>query len=378
MDLEGALRVGLVARAGRVERVRIVSTRPDVARLMLQGRSRSEIRATLPRLFSVCSHSQAAASDLACAVAASEPAGEDVLARCRTAVSSEVVREYAWSVLLDWPRRIAEHPAGAAIAAARTAQAGRSCETLPVGADAQAIALAVFGVDADEWLAIRSARELEAWIDAGPTAAARFVRRVRDEAAAGDAAATAADDDEVIGREAAVPLLQGRDRILAMAEIWSACEADAEFARRPTWHGQPAETGALARLQSDPLVAELTRAPGGRVFTRFVARLRELARLLAGGDLLAVGVRPLPARGAAAWVENARGLLLHLVRFDDERATTYRIVAPTEWNFHPAGAMAAALLGSPAPDPETLSLRAMRIAQSLDPCVACRVEIDDA
>ena len=89
-------------------------------------------------------------------------------------------------------------------------------------------------------------------------------------------------------------------------------------------------------------------------------------------------MRALPARGAAAWVENARGLLIHLVRFDTERAATYRIVAPTEWNFHPAGAMAAALLGSPAPDPETLCLRATRIAQSLDPCVACRVEIDDA
>jgi len=369
VDLEGTLRVGLVARAGHVERVRITSTRPDVARLLLQGRRRSEIHATLPRLFSVCSHSQAAAGDLACAVAAGEPASEDVLARCRAGVSAEVVREYAWSVLLEWPRRIGEQPAGDAIAAARTAQAGRSCATLPVGADAQAIAVAVFGVGAEEWLAIRSARELDAWIDAGPTAAARFIRRVRDETAA---------EGDIARREAAVPLLQGRDRILAMAEIWRACEVDAEFARRPTWHGQPAETGALARLQSDPLVGELTRTPAGRVFTRFVARLRELARLLAGRELLAVGVRALPAQGAAAWVENARGLLIHLVHFDDERAATYRIVAPTEWNFHPAGALTTALVGSPAPDPETLMSRAARMAQSLDPCVACNVEIDDA
>jgi hypothetical protein len=370
VDLEGALRIGLVARAGRVERVRIASTRPDVAGLLLQGRRRGEIHATLPRLFSVCSHSQAAAGDLACAVAAGEPAGEDVLARCRAAVSAEVVREYAWSVLLEWPRRIGELPAGDAIAAARTAQAARSCATLPVGDDALAIALAAFGVGAEEWLAIRSARELDAWIDAGPTAAARFIRRVRDE--------MAACDGDVARREAAVPLLQGRDRILAMAEIWAACEADAGFARQPTWHGQPAETGALARLQSDPLVGELTRTPAGRVFTRFVARLRELARLLAGREPLAVGVRALPASGAAAWVENARGLLIHLVHFDNERAARYRIVAPTEWNFHPAGAMAAALVGSPAPDPETLKSHATRMAQSLDPCVACRVEIDDA
>jgi len=86
VDLEGTLRIGLVARAGRVERVRIASTRPDVAGLLLQGRRRSEIRATLPRLFSVCSHSQAAAGDLACAVAAGEAAGEVLLQDLPTAV----------------------------------------------------------------------------------------------------------------------------------------------------------------------------------------------------------------------------------------------------------------------------------------------------
>jgi hypothetical protein len=370
VDLEGAMRIGLVAGAGRVERIRITSTRPDAARLLLQGRSRSEIRATLPRLFSVCGHSQAAAGELACAVAAGEPARDDVLARCRAEVSAEVVREYAWSVLLDWPRRTGEQPTDAAIAAARTSEVARARATLPIDGDAHAIAMAAFGVGAEEWLAVRSSRELDLWVDAGETAAARFVRRMRDE--------EPAKSSDVALHEAAVPLLQGRDRILAMAEIWAACQADPEFPRRPTWHGLPAETGALARLQSDPLIGELTRIRAGRVFARFVARLRELARLLAGRDALAVGVRALPSDGAAAWVENARGLLIHLVRFEDERAVTYRIVAPTEWNFHPEGAMAAALVGSPAPDPETLTLRAARIAHSLDPCVACRVEIDDA
>jgi len=369
VDLEGALRIGLVAGAGRVERVRISSTRPDAARLLLQGRRRAEIHATLPRLFSVCSHSQAAAGDLACAVAMGEAASEDMLTHCRAEVSAEVVREYAWSVLLDWPRRIGEHPAAGAIAAVRVAEAARTCATLPVGDDAHAIAMAAFGVGAEEWLAIRSAAELDDWIDAGPTPAARFVRQVRDEIAS---------DGDMVRREAAVPLLQGRDRILAMAEIWADCEADAGFVRRPIWHGLPAETGALARLQSDPLVGALTRSPASRVFTRFVARLRELARLLAAGEPLSLGVRALPSRGAAAWVENARGLLIHLVHFEDDRAACYRIVAPTEWNFHPAGAVAAALVGSPAPDPETLILRASRMAQSLDPCVACRVEFDDA
>ena len=125
-------------------------------------------------------------------------------------------------------------------------------------------------------------------------------------------------------------------------------------------------------------IGELTRACAGRVLPRFVARLRELARLLAGRDSLAIGMRSLPSRGAAAWVENARGLLVHHVRFEDGRAATYRIVAPTDWNFHPDGAVAAALVGAPAADREALRQRAGRVVHSLDPCVACRVEIEDA
>lgn len=370
MELEGALRIGLAVGGGRVERVRITSTRLDVARLLLQGRSRGEILAALPRLFSVCAHSQAAAGELACAVAVGELARDGVLARCRAEVSAEVVREYARSVLLDWPRRIGEQPAADAVAAARTSEATRARARPPTGDEADAIARATFGVDAEEWLSARSSDELERWIDAGATAAARFIRRMRDE--------EAANKGDTARNEAAVPLLQGRDRILAMAEIWAACQADPEFPSRPTWHGLPAETGALARLQSDPLVGELTRACTGRVLPRFVARLRELARLLAGRDSLAVGMRSLPSGGAAAWVENARGLLVHHVRFEDGRAATYRIVAPTEWNFHPEGAVAAALVGAPAADREKLRQRALRVVHSLDPCVACRVEVEDA
>ena len=52
---------------------------------------------------------------------------------------------------------------------------------------------------------------------------------------------------------------------------------------------------------------------------RFVARLRELALLLAGRATAAVGAMALPAGGGVAWVENARGLLVHQVRLAQDR-----------------------------------------------------------
>ncbi len=86
----------------------------------------------------------------------------------------------------------------------------------------------------------------------------------------------------------------------------------------------------------------------------------------------------MPSGGGIAWVENARGLLIHQVQLAEGRVARYCIVAPTEWNFHPRGALALALADVPAADAEEARRRALRLVHSLDPCVACRVEVDDA
>jgi hypothetical protein len=173
-------------------------------------------------------------------------------------------------------------------------------------------------------------------------------------------------------------LLDAHDRAAEMVRLWEACEADPGFVRRPTWRGGAAETGALARLRTDPLIDGLWHGRGSRVLARFVARLRELALLLAGRVSAAVGAQAGPSGGGIAWVENARGLLVHHVRLERDRAVAYRIVAPTEWNFHPEGALASALTLAPTGDLEALKRRVERMVHSLDPCVSCRVELDHA
>ena len=77
-----------------------------------------------------------------------------------------------------------------------------------------------------------------------------------------------------------------------------------------------------------------------------------------------------------AWVQNARGLLLHRVALDAQgMVDDYRIVAPTEWNFHPDGALVHGLTGLAADDEARLVRQARLAVQALDPCVACRVEV---
>jgi hypothetical protein len=89
-----------------------------------------------------------------------------------------------------------------------------------------------------------------------------------------------------------------------------------------------------------------------------------------GDELLALGALSLGPGEGLAWVEMARGLLVHRVRLEDSadgpRLADARVLAPTEWNVHPAGTLARAL---EALDPADAA-SAARLAVAFDPCVA--------
>ena len=76
-----------------------------------------------------------------------------------------------------------------------------------------------------------------------------------------------------------------------------------------------------------------------------------------------------PGTGLAQ-VQAARGLLVHRVQIDAGRVTGYRILAPTEWNFHPRGVVATGLadiVANTAPD--QLEPLARLFIAAVDPCV---------
>ncbi|MDE2370028.1 MAG: nickel-dependent hydrogenase large subunit [Burkholderiales bacterium] len=364
MALEGEIEVGLRLAAGRVAGVRIASTRPDVARLMLEGRERAQAQKLVPLLFSICGRSQGVAAELACAAAAGEPIDAAALRRLPHAVGAEIVREYAWRMLLDWPQALGEPASPAAVAAARGSLAWQ-------GDDADgsaAIAEAVYGMSATAWLALETPAAIQSWIAAGATVPARHLRRL------------CRDDEPGAAAQATVPLLPATDPALWVPALARVDDPDA--ARRPTRDGAAAETGALARRQQDPLIAAWLAAHPSRVPARALARLRELALLLAGRGDVALGACAVGPGAGLSWVENARGLLLHRVTLErsaeGDRVAQWRIVAPTDWNFHPEGALAVALRGQIAADPDQIKSHTQVLVHALDPCVSCRIGFDDA
>jgi coenzyme F420-reducing hydrogenase alpha subunit len=75
-------------------------------------------------------------------------------------------------------------------------------------------------------------------------------------------------------------------------------------------------------------------------------------------------------------VESARGRLYHACRLDgDGRIADYRIVAPTEWNFHPDGPFARLVAGARIGRGEVAKRRVERLAFVFDPCIKAEAEI---
>jgi len=76
-----------------------------------------------------------------------------------------------------------------------------------------------------------------------------------------------------------------------------------------------------------------------------------------------------------AQVQAARGLLIHRVAIHRGRISDYRILAPTEWNFHPRGVVFQGLAALPISDADTLARQAGLFVTAVDPCVDYHVTI---
>jgi hypothetical protein len=243
-----------------------------------------------------------------------------------------------------------------------------AAESLPLGLAAALHAVAersVFGERAADFHAVADAAALRAWTRRAGTAPAVALRAIVDHAAR-------------LGASDVALLASGTPDALAAA-VLAPLAADPGFARAPHWDGEARETGALARMADHPALVDWRTREGHGVAARLFARLVELAVML---DALATQ-EPLaswsPRAGTGiATVETARGLLLHRAEVGNGRVTRYAIVAPTEWNFHPHGPLARGLAQLPADDDAELERAAQLVVRSLDPCVACRVEIGHA
>ena len=381
MSLEGKLEVRVAWDGHRIRDARIISTRPFAASRVLEGRTPAEVTATVPLLFSLCGRAQRAAAAHALVAAGAQVDAPGV----PRDVVLETVQEHFWRLLIDWPQTM-RHPVDAAtiadvrrqIAALTGAQDAKSARERTVALHELAETLSataaqkIFGMSPQVWLTLGDADELAAWTDRGATLPAQLLGLLL----------------ETMPRLGCsdVVLMPPPAREALMRTVAPAMARQAAFSSAPTWDGKPVETGPLARMSSQPLVVALAARDGNSVATRMTARLAELATLLVelnapqadDRSISPVQSVPLARDEGLGAVQTARGLLLHRVCLQDGRVADYQIVAPTEWNFHPDGALVRGMLTIVADDSEALEQRTRLAVQALDPCVAFRIEVGHA
>ena len=345
VGLEGELRIGLRVRDARVERSRASPRRgPTRHAPLLQGRTRADGRR----------RGAAPVLDLRPFPGGGQRTG---LRRRRR---RDHRRRRCWRATAPRcrPRSCAKAP-GACCSSGRSGSASCPAPRRPppraaslgiqpgqaVGPGSGAIALAAFGASADEWLAQPSLTELDRWIDGGQTAAARFMRQVRDDDAATPRMADRTAVDTAAARRPVPRRMDGRAGCRQRQPTPSSRATRPGVARPP----RPARWRACS---ADPLIAALMQRSATRVPARFVARLRELALLLAGRDR-GGGRRAGPARRrlASPGSRTRAGCSSHQValrrgprgRLPHRRARPSGTSTPTaRWH--------AALLGAPADD----------------------------
>jgi hypothetical protein len=167
--------------------------------------------------------------------------------------------------------------------------------------------------------------------------------------------------------------LQQSRRISAVAHTLA---NEDNFMLRPHWLGQCAETGPWARARHFMAEVPDDFSAWHRLRAHWfdlleIADAPALEQAQSVDRVLCSGAVGLGEGRAIAWCEMARGLLLHWVQLDHRGAVAgYRLVAPTEWNFHPQGALAQAL---GALQPHDLG-SARLLAAAFDPCVQCSIE----
>jgi len=375
----GEITIELTHRAGQVGAVKIDSTRPEAARVF-RGKTPEQLLSMVPLLFSLCSNAQAYAALLACRATLSLDAEPEADAARECLLQLETVREHAWRILLDWPVLLDQPADKIALAALlKLDRQFKSClfkdgEAFKLDSQLQIdgpflqtllveltslIDQAIFAGGLSGFLAISDEAHLRDWLDENTGLAAQLLNAVyqRDWPALGSSLVVGLPelDPAELDRQ-----MQNTDPL--------------GFCRTPQWQGCCFETTPLSRQQASPLLADLHSRYGNGLLLRCVAVLMEVAVIPRGISSMAGMMSAYAADDVGlAQVQAARGLLIHRLELRQGRVYDYRIVAPTEWNFHPDGVLAQSLKSLQADAVDGLRQQAEWLINAVDPCVQYRL-----
>lgn len=343
---------------------------------LLRGQHGDEVTRSLGSVFTLCAHAHRRTAELALA-AALGPRQAVGPASPPAALVLETARDHLRSMALDWPQRLPE--AGAAGTdlqwlrdcplplVARYAPTDNAAAMAQLGQLRAWLEERFLGQPIGQWLQDKHAPEAFAdWCQTQAThlPPARCLSIWHPLASRLQIPASCL---QVLHQD---PGLQSQQ----LTELAQAMVAATDFVQQPTWRGQCAENGPWTRLRHGPQQDGTRRSAWWRLSARWLELLAlanaEANPMNSAAPLLSSGSLWLAQGQALGWCEMARGLLLHWVQLDAEGGVLdYRVLAPTEWNFHPQGALARAVAALNPHDQRSAAM----LAAAFDPCVSCTV-----
>jgi len=393
MTAEGRIEIDIYPRAPLGHCVRIESSRPLSITRQFTGHSPSEIAQTVALLYATCK----AAQSVAAAKALEEARGIAVppsTSRVREMrVLAEAAREHTLRILMDWSQFLdaPQPPPATELRAAMQAErdlarhldearaALRFGGTFVYEGDAvendiaaceALLERAIFAEPLRIWRARETKDDLINWAEPRHTIAQRLFDQI-------------ATDGLLDAGAAPVSPLPSFDRDRLAARLFD--DGRAHFVAAPDWEGVPRETSPLARSIDHPLIRALETGEGFGLGARLAAclvelanvpkRLRETVARLNGPEMAEPSrSEAMPGVGLSQ-IEAARGRLVHAVELAGGKVSRYRILAPTEWNFHPEGAAARGLARIARGDAHDVARIARLFVTAVDPCVGYEVRV---
>lgn len=365
---------GVPALAGRLRVVpaapvpeALQSSRRDWAARLALGQPAARFPGVMASVFNLCSQAHRVCAELA--VHAALPHLVDPVAHVTQRLCAETALEHIRRIGLDWPRLLSVGGASALMADAQLSL-GR-CPILSAKGNASAWEATQAWLEA-EWLDLPAAIWESHWQADGADWLAEWAGQRHGWLPSLLHGALAWDAPTAVDAASGLPAPVDEADMHALA---AAMRDDRGFVLAPSWQGRCAHTGNWTRLNGSRPAASLT--PWGLLGSR----LSELIRLCWHGkgclpdeQMLASGACQTGERSGLAWVEMARGLLVHQVSFQSvqggDKVQSCQVVAPTEWNFHASGTVAQMIADMDAEWPATLLEAQTRLLMAaFDPCV---------
>jgi Ni,Fe-hydrogenase I large subunit len=353
-----------------INSVEIQARQHLLASRVLEGKTRDEALKLLPMIYHVCAraHSFAAQQAFACALGTTM---SNTLMH-QLLVLAETCREHARRIFLDWPRLCGQTPDSEMVLKIQRhlQQLEQSVLTLIDTATSQIPQELLWQVQDlrslleplhDEVVGVANTR----------TVVSAVIEAMHEQ----DITAIGSSD---------VPGLTIHEVDVSYLADQMRRDNKAHFLSAPHLHTQVYETGPLARMRGQAFIKGLSDCYGNGLLTRFCATVQELGAipglmldLLQGQGAFSqqcksIALSPVSGMGG---VEAARGFLWHRVEMGQDRIKRYQILAPTEWNFHPRGALFRSLQGLQFQAKNQIHKLASMITTALDPCVACAIEV---